>query len=50
MQVIAKAIEFGVEGYKVNGAGGVGGSVTLLMKADTRKKACPYRGDPKAKC
>jgi D-glycero-alpha-D-manno-heptose-7-phosphate kinase len=37
-QVIEVAKEFGVDGYKVNGAGGAGGSVTLLMKSDTRYK------------
>jgi len=36
--VISIARGFGVDGYKVNGAGGVGGSVTLLTKADTRYK------------
>ena len=36
-QVIGVARNF-IEGYKVNGAGGIGGSVTLLMKADTRYK------------
>jgi D-glycero-alpha-D-manno-heptose-7-phosphate kinase len=39
MQVISTAKEFGIEGYKVNGAGGVGGSVTLLMRSDTRHKS-----------
>jgi D-glycero-alpha-D-manno-heptose-7-phosphate kinase len=32
LQVIGVAEEFGVAGYKVNGAGGAGGSVTLLLK------------------
>lgn len=36
-QVIAIAKDF-IDGYKVNGAGGTGGSITLLMKADTRHK------------
>jgi D-glycero-alpha-D-manno-heptose-7-phosphate kinase len=37
-QVIGIAKRFGVDGYKVNGAGGVGGSVTLLLKENTRQK------------
>jgi D-glycero-alpha-D-manno-heptose-7-phosphate kinase len=37
-QVITVAENFGVDGYKVNGAGGVGGSLTLLMKGDTQYK------------
>lgn len=37
-RIIGIAQEFGVDGYKVNGAGGIGGSVTLLMKTDTRYK------------
>jgi D-glycero-alpha-D-manno-heptose-7-phosphate kinase len=32
-QVIDAAVRFGVAGYKVNGAGGAGGSVTLLLKS-----------------
>jgi len=36
--VLELANEFGVSGYKVNGAGGAGGSVTLLLKADTSSK------------
>jgi len=36
--VITVARGFGIDGYKVNGAGGVGGSVTLLLRADTRYK------------
>ena len=32
-QVIEVAQRFGVAGYKVNGAGGAGGSVTLLLNA-----------------
>jgi len=37
-QVIALAREHGVSGYKVNGAGGAGGSVTLLLKPGAREK------------
>jgi D-glycero-alpha-D-manno-heptose-7-phosphate kinase len=37
-QVIAIARRFGVAGVKVNGAGGAGGSVTLLLEAGARKK------------
>ena len=37
-QVIAIAHGFGVAGVKVNGAGGAGGSVTLLLEAGARKK------------
>jgi D-glycero-alpha-D-manno-heptose-7-phosphate kinase len=36
--VIEVARRFGVTGYKVNGAGGAGGSVTLLLKAGARDK------------
>jgi D-glycero-alpha-D-manno-heptose-7-phosphate kinase len=36
--VIGIAQRFGVAGWKVNGAGGAGGSVTLLLKGDTRQK------------
>jgi D-glycero-alpha-D-manno-heptose-7-phosphate kinase len=36
--VIDVARNFGVAGYKVNGAGGAGGSVTLLLKAGARDK------------
>ncbi len=36
--VITLAKEFGVAGYKVNGAGGAGGSVTLLLEATAREK------------
>jgi len=36
--VIKIARRFGVDGYKVNGAGGVGGSVTLLLKENTHYK------------
>ncbi|HLH54031.1 MAG TPA: GHMP kinase [Verrucomicrobiae bacterium] len=36
--VIAVAREHGVVGYKVNGAGGVGGSVTLLVKGGGSEK------------
>lgn len=37
-QVIDLAREHGVSGYKVNGAGGAGGSVTLLLKPGAREK------------
>lgn len=37
-KVIRIAQKFGVDGFKVNGAGGVGGSVTLLLKKNTRQK------------
>jgi D-glycero-alpha-D-manno-heptose-7-phosphate kinase len=37
-QVINVAKKYGVSGYKVNGAGGVGGSVTLLLEEDTSQK------------
>jgi D-glycero-alpha-D-manno-heptose-7-phosphate kinase len=37
-QVIAIGRRFGITGWKVNGAGGTGGSVTLLLDADTRQK------------
>lgn len=37
-QVIALAREHGVSGYKVNGAGGAGGSVTLLLRPGAREK------------
>jgi D-glycero-alpha-D-manno-heptose-7-phosphate kinase len=37
-QVIALAREHGVSGFKVNGAGGAGGSVTLLLKPGAREK------------
>lgn len=37
-QVIEMAKQFGVAGYKVNGAGGAGGSVTLLLQAGARDK------------
>lgn len=37
-QVIAIAREHGVTGYKVNGAGGAGGSVTLLLQPGARDK------------
>lgn len=36
--VIRVAQKFGVAGYKVNGAGGAGGSVTLLLKAGAQDK------------
>ncbi|HOY60119.1 MAG TPA: GHMP kinase, partial [Verrucomicrobiota bacterium] len=36
--VIALAREHGVSGYKVNGVGGAGGSVTLLLKPGAREK------------
>lgn len=38
LRVIDVARAFGVTGYKVNGAGGAGGSVTLLLRADARDK------------
>ena len=38
LQVIDVANRFGVSGFKVNGAGGAGGSVTLLLKAGARDK------------
>jgi D-glycero-alpha-D-manno-heptose-7-phosphate kinase len=38
MTVINVAQRFGVSGYKVNGAGGAGGSVTLLLKPGARDK------------
>jgi D-glycero-alpha-D-manno-heptose-7-phosphate kinase len=38
VKVINLATSFGVAGYKVNGAGGAGGSVTLLLKAGARDK------------
>lgn len=37
-QVLEMARRYGVVGYKVNGAGGVGGSVTLLLAGDARDK------------
>lgn len=37
-KVISVAERFGVAGYKVNGAGGAGGSVTLLLKAGAQDK------------
>jgi D-glycero-alpha-D-manno-heptose-7-phosphate kinase len=37
-KVIAIARRFGVAGIKVNGAGGAGGSVTLLLKAGAQQK------------
>ena len=37
-QVIAVARQFGVSGFKVNGAGGAGGSVTLLLRSGAREK------------
>ncbi len=37
-RVIDIARRFGVAGYKVNGAGGAGGSVTLLLQAGARDK------------
>lgn len=37
-RVIELAREAGVTGYKVNGAGGAGGSVTLLLKPGAREK------------
>ena len=38
MKVISVANEFGIAGYKVNGAGGAGGSVTLLLKPGSPDK------------
>ena len=38
LRVIEVAEAFGVSGYKVNGAGGAGGSVTLLLKGGARDK------------
>lgn len=38
IQVIEVAERFGVTGYKVNGAGGAGGSVTLLLRPGARDK------------
>jgi D-glycero-alpha-D-manno-heptose-7-phosphate kinase len=38
LQVIQVAERFGVTGYKVNGAGGAGGSVTLLLPPGARDK------------
>jgi D-glycero-alpha-D-manno-heptose-7-phosphate kinase len=38
MQVIAVAKRFGATGWKVNGAGGAGGSVTLLLGPGARDK------------
>jgi D-glycero-alpha-D-manno-heptose-7-phosphate kinase len=38
VKVIEVAERFGVAGYKVNGAGGAGGSVTLLLRAGARDK------------
>ena len=38
LEVIDVARSFGVAGYKVNGAGGAGGSVTLLLKPGSRDK------------
>ena len=38
LQVIAIAKRFGVSGWKVNGAGGAGGSVTLLLGTGARDK------------
>lgn len=38
VQVIDVATSFGVTGYKVNGAGGAGGSVTVLLKSGGRDK------------
>lgn len=38
MQVIDVAKGFGVAGFKVNGAGGAGGSVTLLLNGGARDK------------
>jgi D-glycero-alpha-D-manno-heptose-7-phosphate kinase len=38
LQVMEVARRFGVSGYKVNGAGGAGGSVTLLLNAGARDK------------
>ena len=43
-QVIALAREHGVSGYKVNGAGGAGGSVTLLLARCERLRSLRYRG------
>lgn len=37
-KVIDLACQHGVSGYKVNGAGGAGGSVTLLLKPGAREK------------
>jgi len=37
-QVMAIARAHGVVGYKVNGAGGAGGSITLLLKSGAREK------------
>ncbi|MEX2381487.1 MAG: hypothetical protein WD490_03820 [Opitutales bacterium] len=36
--VIDAAMDYGVHGYKVNGAGGAGGSVTILLKAGLGNK------------
>ena len=48
MKVIAVAKSFGVTGYKVNGAGGAGGSVTLLLNAGARDKHNLIQGIEKA--
>ncbi len=37
-KLIELARAFGVAGWKVNGAGGAGGSVTLLLKGNTEGK------------
>jgi D-glycero-alpha-D-manno-heptose-7-phosphate kinase len=37
-QVIALARQLGVAGYKINGAGGDGGSITLLLRAGAQDK------------
>jgi D-glycero-alpha-D-manno-heptose-7-phosphate kinase len=37
-KVIDIAVQFGVAGFKLNGAGGAGGSVTLLLKSGAREK------------
>ena len=37
-KVIEAARQFGVDGYKVNGAGGEGGSVTVLLRAGMNSK------------
>ena len=38
-QVIQVARQFGASGFKVNGAGGAGGSVTLLLQSGAREKS-----------
>lgn len=42
-QVIAIAREYGALGWKVNGAGGEGGSITILCDADSQVKRSMIR-------